>query len=62
MTRLRPKVELGPYIHHPIREIERYANQSERLENNLVHKDNTKVDVENTLIDLKRQLDERSFL
>jgi len=62
MTRLRQKVKLGPYIHHPILEIEIYANQYEWLENILVDRDNRKVDVENTLIDLERQLDENSFL
>ena len=62
MTKLRQKVKLGPYIHHPILEIERYANQFEWLENTLIDRDNTKVDVENTLCDLERQLDESSFL
>ena len=62
MKKLRQKVELGPYIHHPIPEIERYANQSKWLENNLIDRDSTKVDVENTLIDLERKLDESSFL
>ena len=50
MTRLRKKAMLGPYIHHPIPEIEIYANQSEWVENTLVDRDNTKVDVENTLM------------
>ena len=54
ITRLRQKVKLGPYIHHPILEIERYASQSEWFENTLVDRDSTKVDVENTLIDLER--------
>lgn len=62
MTRLRKKAKLGPYIHHPIPEIEAYANQSEWLENTLIDRDSTKVDIENTLIDLERQLDENSFL
>ena len=54
ITKLRQKVKLGPYIHHPIPEIERYANQSEWLKNTLIDKDSTKVDVENTLFDLER--------
>jgi len=62
MTKLRQKVKLGPYIHHSILEIERYANQSDWLENTLVDRDSTKVYVENTLCDLERQLDESSFL
>lgn len=51
MTRLRKKAKLGPYIHLPIPEIERYANHFEWVENTLVDRDSTKVDVENTLID-----------
>lgn len=51
MTKLRQKVKLGPYIHHPIPEIERYSSQSKWLENTLIDRDNTKVDVENTLIE-----------
>jgi len=62
MSKIRQKVKLGPYIHHHIPEIERYANQSEWLENTLVDRDSTKVDVENTLIDIERQRDEKSFL
>jgi len=54
MTKLRKKAKLGPYIHHPIPEIERYANQSEWVENALVDRDSTKVDVENALCDLER--------
>ena len=53
---------MGHYIHHPIPEIERYANQYEWLEKTLIDRDSTKVDVENTLFDLERQLDESSFL
>lgn len=62
MTKFRKKAELGFYIHHPILEIEAYANQSKWLENILVDRDSTKVDIENTLIDLERQLDESSIL
>lgn len=62
ITKLRQKLKLGPYIHHPIPEIERCANQSEWLENTLIDRDSTKVDVKNTLLDLERQLDESSFL
>ena len=62
VTRLRKKAKLGPYIHHPIPEIEGYANQSEWVENTLIDRDSTKVDIENSLIDLDRQLDESSFL
>jgi len=62
MTKLRQKAKLGPYIHHEILEIERYANQPEWLENILIDRDSTKVDVENTLFDLERQFDESSFL
>ena len=54
MTILRKKDKLGPYIHHPIPEIERYANQSEWVENTLVDRDSTNVDVENSLCDLER--------
>ena len=62
MTRLRKKAKMGPYIHHPILEIERYENQSQWLENTLVDRDNTKVDVENALRDLERQFDEILFM
>ena len=61
-NKLRQKVKLRPYIHHPMLEIERYCNQFEQLENTLIDKDSTQVDVENTLFDLERQLDESSFL
>jgi len=54
MSKLRQKVKLRPYIHHPIPEIERYANQSEWVENTLIDRDSTKVDFENTLCDLER--------
>ena len=53
---------MGPYIHHPIPEIKRYANQSESVENILVDRDSTKVVVENALGDLERWFDESSFL
>lgn len=62
MTCLRKKANLGPYIHHPIPKIEKYANQSEWVENTLMDRENTKVDVENALCDLERQFDESSFL
>lgn len=62
ITKLRQKVKLGSYIHHPILEIERYANQYEWLGNTLIDRDSTKVDVENTLFDLEKQLDESPFL
>jgi len=62
MTRLRKKAKLGPYIHHPIAEIERYANQSKWVESTLVDRDSTKVDVENALCDIERQFDESLFL
>lgn len=54
ITKKRKKVKLGPFIHHPILEIEGYANQIEWVENTLVDRDNTRVDVENALIDLEK--------
>ena len=62
ITKKRQKVKLGPFIHHPIPEIEAYANQTEWVEGTLVHQDNTRVDVENALIYLEKQLDDNSFL
>jgi len=62
ITKKREKVKLGPFIHHPIPEIEAYANQTEWVENTLVDRDSTRVDVENALIDLEKQLDEINFL
>lgn len=62
ITNKRQKVKLGPFIHHPIPEIEAYANQTNWVENNLVDRDNTRVDIENALIDLEKQLDESYFL
>ena len=54
ITKKRKKVKLGPFIHHPIPEIEAFANQTEWVENTLVDSDNTRVDVENALIDLEK--------
>lgn len=62
INKLRLKVKLGPFIHHPRLDIERFANQSEWLENNLIDMDNTIVDVENTLIDVENKIDTSSFL
>jgi len=53
ITKKRQKVKLGPLIHHPIPEIEAYANQIEWVEGTLIDQDNTIVDVENALIDLE---------
>jgi len=61
MTRLRKKAKLGPYIHHPILEIEIYENQSEWVENTLVDRDSIKVDVENALCELEIYFDKISF-
>ena len=36
INKLRLKVKLGPFIHHPRLDIERFANQSEWLENTLI--------------------------
>jgi len=62
ITKKRQKVKIGPLIHHPILEIEAYANQIEWVEGTLVDQDSTRVDVENALIDLEKQLDDNSFL
>ena len=62
ITKKRKKFKLGPFIHHPIPEIEAYVNQTEWVENTLVDRDKMMVDVENALIDLEKQLDESSFL
>ena len=62
ITKKRQKVKLGPFIHHPIPELEAYANQTEWVEGTLVDQDSTRVDVENALIDLEKQLDDISFL
>jgi len=62
ITKKRQKVKLGPFIHHPIPEIEAYANQTEWVEGTLVDQDNTGIDVENDLIDLEKQLDDNYFL
>lgn len=62
INKLRIKVKLGPFIHHPRLNIERFANQSEWLENTLIDMNSTIVDVENTLIDVEKQIDEGSFL
>ena len=45
ITKKRQKVKLGPFIHHPIPEIEAYANQLEWVEGTLADQDNTKVDL-----------------
>lgn len=62
ITKKRQKVKLGPFIHHPIPEIEAYENKIEWVENTLVDSDSTRVDVENALIDLEKQLNESTFL
>jgi len=62
INKLRIKFKLGPFIHHPRPDIERFANQSEWLENTLIEMDNTVVDVENTLNDLEKYIDTSSFL
>ena len=62
INKLRIKVKLGPFIHHPRPDIERFSNQSEWLENTLIDMDSTVVDVENTFINVERQIDESSFL
>ncbi len=62
INKLKFKVKLGPFIHHPRPDIERYANQFEWLENTLIDMENTVVDVENTLIDVEKQIDTSSFL
>jgi len=55
ITKKRQKVKLGPFIHHPILEIEAYANQTEWVDGTLADHDNTRVDIE-------MQLDDNSFL
>lgn len=62
INKLMIKVKLGPFIHHPRPDIERFANQSKWLENTLIDMDNTVVNVENTMINIERQIDESSFL
>jgi len=54
MTILIKKAKLGPYIHHPIPKIEKYANHLEWVENTPVDRDSTKVDVDNSLCYLER--------
>jgi len=54
INKLRLKVKLGPFIHHPKPDIERFSNQSKWLENTLIDIDSTVVDVENTLIDVEK--------
>ena len=62
ITKKRQKVKLGPFIHHPIPEIEACANQEKWVEDTLVDQDSTRVDIENSLIDLEKQLGDNSFL
>jgi len=62
INKLRLKFKLGPFIHQPRKNIERFSNQSELLENTLIYMDSTIVDVENTLIDAEKQIDTSSFL
>lgn len=62
ITKKRQKFKLGPFIPHPIPEIEAYANQIEWVEGTLVDQGNTRVDIENTLIGLERQVDKGSSL
>ena len=62
INKLRIKVKLGPFIHHPRPDIERFANQSKWLENTLIDMDNAVVDAENILIDVEKQIDEISFI
>lgn len=57
INKLRIRVKLGPYMHHPRPAIKQFANQFEWLENALIDMDNIVVDVENTLIDLEKQFD-----
>jgi len=54
INKLRLKVKLGPFIHHPTLDIKRFANESKWLENTLIDMDNIVVDVENTLIDVEK--------
>ena len=62
ITKKRQKVNLGPFMHHPIPKIEAYANQTKWVEGTLVDQDISRVDIENTPIDLERQPDEGCFL
>ena len=62
INKLRIKVKLGPFIHHPRPDIEQFSNQSEWLENTLIDMDIIVVDVEITLIDVEKKIDESSFL
>ena len=62
ITKKRQKVKLGPFIHHPIPEIEAYANQTKSVEGTLIDQDDTRVDVENALIYSEKHLDDNSFL
>ena len=54
INKLRLKVKLGPFIHHPKPDSERFSNQLEWLENTLIDMDSTVVYVDNTLIDLEK--------
>lgn len=62
ITKKRQKVKLGPFIHHPIPEIEAHENQTEWVKGTLVDQDSTRVDIENALIDLEKYLNDKSFL
>jgi len=62
INKLRFKIKLGPSIHQPRLDIEKFVNQSEWLENTLIDMDSTVVDVENTLIDVEKQIEQSSFL
>ena len=62
ITKIRLRVKLGAYIHHPTPDIEQFSNQDEWVENTLIDMDNTVGDIENTLIDLEKQFDHNSFL
>ena len=62
INKLRLNFKLGPFIHHPRPDIERFSNQSEWLENTLLDMDSIVVDVENTLIDVEKHIDTSSFL
>ena len=61
INKLRLRVKLGFFIHHPRLDIEQFSNQSEWLENTLIDMDNTVVDVENTLIYLGNRIDQISL-
>jgi len=62
INKLRLKVKLGTFIHHPGLDIDRFSNQSECIENTLIDMENTVVDVENTLIDVEKKIDTSSLL